>query len=329
MKRVALVGAHTALAETLRSCLEERELEVELLRLTSSEHIDEDLSLVDEASLSRSDLIVLAASVSPLEELFAELAAKRPVLDITGASFGVSGARALWPLIDPQAGEALRAPGLSSLAPGLAGPLVALLRPLLGLRPGSVVVATYESAAVLDKPGMDELSDQLRAVFSLRDVPRAIFHEQLAMNLLQNPEPTRSWIDGDEALRSAIAGGLPSDPPLRLTVTRALVPTFSADAASVVVELGAEAELAEIEGVLAKARGLRVSPKPFGALDAVGRDDVLVGRLRLEAGRFSAWMACDRLRQGGATQAVLALEQWLGGGGGNGVSPGVSHDRGA
>jgi hypothetical protein len=78
-----------------------------------------------------------------------------------------------------------------------------------------------------------------------------------------------------------------------------------------IATLGAETDRALLDKALAGGRGLRLEEQPPDAAAALGRDDVLVGGIRLEGRELSLWLAIDRLRIGGPTQAVLLLEQWL------------------
>jgi hypothetical protein len=97
-----------------------------------------------------------------------------------------------------------------------------------------------------------------------------------------------------------------------VTALRALIPSFSAEAAWMVATLGQDSDRAAIDQALAGGRGLRLDKDAPDASSALGRDDVLVGGTRLEGRELALWLAIDRLRIGGPTQAVLLLEQWLG-----------------
>ncbi|CAN0591923.1 unnamed protein product, partial [Laminaria digitata] len=94
--------------------------------------------------------------------------------------------------------------------------------------------------------------------------------------------------------------------------TRVLVPTFSAEAACVHVELAEPCEEQVVLERLQAARTLRWSEEDLmPSLDTVGRDDALVGRLKLRGRRLSLWLSADRLKRGSATQVALAVERWL------------------
>jgi aspartate-semialdehyde dehydrogenase len=186
----------------------------------------------------------------------------------------------------------------------MVSPLVSALRPLATFGLQSAAVTVFESAASGDREGMDELSEEVRALFSMRDAEPKVFPATLAFNVLPLEEG---------ALREEVAEGLSRlglSPELR--VSRALVPTFSAESAFVeaVVDDPAPNLDTVIDG-FRHARGVTYAGDELGAVDALGRDDALVGRVRAAPHRIAFYVAADRLRRGSATLAALALERWI------------------
>jgi aspartate-semialdehyde dehydrogenase len=299
MKKILIIGAHSAVAKSLLECLEERDVEVELVRATTSEHLQPGLVLIDEAALRSADLVVLAVE----DERLAKLALSgKMVLDLTETLRDEDNARWIFPGIEPAALD----PARPSIIPvGLAVPVISVLRALADLSISRASLVTLESAAIKGQPGIDELSEQVRARFNMRDVEAKVFPSVLAFGGLP--------LEDEEALREAIEAGVPE---LELLIMRTIVPTFSADSAVLVLDL-ADAEATpdpdEVKKKLAAAKGMHLfdddeAPSSF---DAIGRDDALVGRVTAEAGRVGLWIACDRLRRGSATLAALAIEQWV------------------
>jgi aspartate-semialdehyde dehydrogenase len=297
MKTIAILGAHRAVAKALVELIDERELPLEVLRATTTDHLEADLELIDANVVSRAELFVACMGGTLIEALVAKT--DRPVLDLAGVSEGPR----LFPGIDPNAGAGLR--GASRIPVGLAVPLVSALQPLAAFGLERAVITTLESAATRDREGMDELSDHVRALFNMRDVEPKAFTATLAFNVIPDE------LD-DEELREEIADGLArsgSSPELR--IARTLVPTFSADSAVVdVLVEDAAPPLDVVTDAFRGARGLTVAEE-LQAVGALGRDDALIGRVEVGPRRIAFYLAADRLRRGSATLACLALERWI------------------
>ena len=293
MKTVAILGAHTAVAKALAEVIEERDLAIELLRATTTDHLESELELLDEKVVARADLFVACMRSPLVDALIAK--SDRPILDLAGASKG----RRIYPGL-----EAERLEGVSRIPIGLAVPLVSALAPLRTFGLQSAAITALESAATQDREGMDELSDEVRALFNMRDVEPKAFPAPIAFNVVPQ---------APDSLQAEIAEGLarlwPEAPELR--ISRAIVPTFSADSAFVDAEVEDEdPNLATVEDAFRGARGLSYAGE-LRAADVLGRDDALIGHLRVAPRRIAFYLAADRLRRGSATLAVLALERWI------------------
>lgn len=316
-RQVAILGAHSALAKALFESAGERELDADLRRYTSMEQIGEDLDPYSPAAIAEADLVILAFR-GPLARELAEAARARnkPVVDAAGELASHPDARLIWPILDPGAGKRLVDGGYHVLSVGLASPIASLLRAMAGaeIRVRQATIATYECAASADQAGMDELSDQVRAVYTMKDVEPSIFPGRLAFSALPSLSPPGGGpgFDADDTLAREIASGAGPGATPELRVARVLIPAFSADAAVVELEVGGLPDRARVVAALKAARGLHfVEGAPPASADAVGRDDALVGRLRIGEGRIGLWVASDRLRHGSATAVSVLLEQWL------------------
>jgi len=105
-------------------------------------------------------------------------------------------------------------------------------------------------------------------------------------------------------------------PELRVTATTVRVPVMVGHSESVNVETKRKLTRAEALRALSEAPGVVVMDDPASilyptALDAAGRDEVLVGRVRedisVENG-LDLWIVSDNLRKGAATNAVQIAE---------------------
>jgi aspartate-semialdehyde dehydrogenase len=295
MKTIAILGAHSAVAKALVDLIDERGLAVDVVRATTTDHLEPELELIDEKVVERADVFVACMGGNLIEALVSRT--DRPVLDLAGVSKGPR----IYPGLDPSAGAELK--GAVRIPVGLAVPLVSALKPLQTFGLERAVITTMESAATRDRIGMDELSDHVRALFNMRDVEPQAFSATVAFNVLLED------LD-DEALTEEVAEGLaPRVPELR--IARTVVPTFSADTAVVdaTVEDPDPALEVAIDAFRA-AKGL-AHVESLQAVSALGRDDALVGRVRVGPRRIAFVLAADRLRRGSATLACLALEKWI------------------
>lgn len=294
MKTIAVLGAHTAVAKALVECIQERELPARLLRATTTEHLEPELTLIDESILG-SDLFIACDDSALIQALMKRVA--QPVLDLAGAADEA-----------PRAYFGLEAPaleGILRIPVGLAVPLVSSLLPLNPFGPTRASVAALQSAAVFGQPGMDELSDQVRTLFSMREAEPKLFRATLAFDVVP---------DDGERLEAEVREGLERlGQALDLRVAQVTVPTFSAESAMVDLYVEDESpDRSTVIDALSGAKGLHYAGDEVVAVDALGRDDALVGRVKVGPNRIGFFLAVDRLRRGSATLACLALERWLG-----------------
>jgi aspartate-semialdehyde dehydrogenase len=176
--------------------------------------------------------------------------------------------------------------------------LVCALAPLheaVGLK--SVRVATYQSASGAGAESMERLRAQ----------------EPAEGNVVMDWELEGDELEEESKLRAETRKILEL-PALQLSATCARVPVLVGHSQAVWVETENPLAPDEAREILSAAASVTVTNLPTPR-DAVGRDDVLVGRIREDtAGRGLAfWVVCDNLRKGAALNAiqiaVLLLER--------------------
>ena len=310
MSDVVIIGAHAAVARSLIDRLADRDGGEGVVAATTSEFVDSDLVLLDEAAIARGGLFVLAMGGDLPRKVAEGMAARGvPVLDIADV---FDDGPWLWPTL---VSGAAPTGGRHRLAVGPAAPLAAVISGLRVFQPQSVVVTTLESAVAAGQPGVDELSEQTRAVFAMRDAEPSVFPASLAFDPIPSLATGEAHPhEADAALVEQVQDGLQAmsvEAP-SLSVTRVLVPTFVADSA--VVHVRTEDPNPEVETVIAAlrgARGVRYLQRPIvPALDGVDRDDVLVSRIRVAPHQIDLWLTYDRTRAGSAVPAALAVDGW-------------------
>lgn len=315
MRTVVVLGADTAIGRSITEVLRERDVEADVRQAALTENLGPGLDAIDEALLADGELFVLAFS-GPMADGLVEGLQRlgKPVLDLRDHN-AREDAPYIWPGVDPEAGADLDGPRVVRISVGLASPVVAATAALEALKPKRLCISTYESAARFDQPGMDELSEQVRGVYTMQAPDPCLFAASLAFDAIPSlAGPKGDPIAADTQFEFAVSAGLQSAGlrDIDVLAARVVVPSFSAEAASVTIELENETTLDAVVAPLKAARTLHWTKSPIiPSLDAVGRDDALVGRVKVRGRHVQLWLAADRLRRGSATQVALAVERWL------------------
>ena len=110
------------------------------------------------------------------------------------------------------------------------------------------------------------------------------------------------------------------DDSIDVSPTTVRVPVMVAHSESVNVECERELDLAKVRESLASFPGVKVVDAPGKnqyplASDAAGKDEVQVGRIRIDLGNprvLNFWVVADNLRKGAALNAVQIAEKLIG-----------------
>ena len=182
-----------------------------------------------------------------------------------------------------------------------------------------LVVSTYQAVSGTGQRAVEELHAQAQAVVDAKEIPApSMYPHQIAFNVLPQVEKFK---DGDaytteERKVMGETRKILGAPELRITATCARVPVFTGHSESVNVQTREPLSPEECREVLASAPGVIVVDDPANgvyplAIDAAGRDDVLVGRIRTDESAdntLNLWIVGDNLRKGAATNAVQLAE---------------------
>ena len=183
-----------------------------------------------------------------------------------------------------------------------------------------VVVSTYQAVSGTGQRAVEELHDQAEAILEAKELPAA---ERLpAPDRLQRAAAGRdvqgrrrlhdrgAQGDGARRARSSAATDIGDLGHLRARAG------LTGHSESVNVQTREPLSPEECRELLAAAPGVSWSTTPRDglyplALDAAGRDDVLVGRIRRDPSHercLNLWIVGDNLRKGAATNAVQLAE---------------------
>src|SRR3954470_21221348 len=198
--------------------------------------------------------------------------------------------------------------------------MVVALKPILdavGIE--RLVVSTYQSVSGTGQKAVEELHDQVEAVINAQELPDpAAYSHRLAFNVLPQVE---TFKDGDdytteERKMMAETRKILGDDAIRISPTCVRVPVYTGHSESVNVETREPLSPEQCRELLRSAPGVVVMDDPANgvyplAIDAAGRDEVLVGRIRRDPSHercLNMWIVGDNLRKGAATNAVQLAE---------------------
>jgi aspartate-semialdehyde dehydrogenase len=182
-----------------------------------------------------------------------------------------------------------------------------------------LVVATYQSVSGTGKAAIDELDGQAHAALHGTDPPApSVYPEPIAFNVIG---AAGSFPDGDdhtdeERKMMFETRKILEDESIGVSVTCVRVPVHVCHSEAVNVQTREPISVEEIRELLIAAPGLSLDSNVPTPLQAAGRDEVFVGRLRNDESHpraFSMWVVSDNLRKGAATNAIQIAELVAGG----------------
>ncbi len=196
-------------------------------------------------------------------------------------------------------------------------PLLAALRDAVGLR--RVIVDTYQSVSGTGSEAIEEMEGQVRAHAAGETPVASVYPHPIAFNAL--PEIDTFMDNGytkEEWKVVAESRKILHLPDLPVSCTAVRVPVFISHSEAVHVETERPISPHQARELFAAVQGVEVVDEPGAhryplAMDAAGRDEIFVGRVRADAslpeGRGVAfWVVADNLRKGAATNAVELAE---------------------
>ena len=183
-----------------------------------------------------------------------------------------------------------------------------------------LVISTYQSVSGTGNKAIEELKAQSRAVLDGKAIGEPeVYPHQIAFNVIPQVEVFSEGDDYTTEERKMMGEtrkimGLPEE--LGISVTCARVPVFTGHSESINVQTSEDLSPEDCRELLSSAPGVAVVDAPGEgiyplAVDAAGRDEVLVGRIRRDPSHercLNLWVVGDNLRKGAATNAVQLAE---------------------
>lgn len=333
--RVAILGATGAVGAELLELLESRNFPLADLKLLASPRSSgrtlafkgENLPVeaVTDNSFEQVD-VVLASAGGSISKAFAPKAVERGAVVIDNSSAFRLDPKV--PLVVPEVNPEAAATHQGIIAnPNCTTILMAMaVWPLHQIQPVQrIVAATYQSASGAGQRAMEEVKAQALAILQGETPPTESFPYPLAFNLFPHNTPINEQGYCEEEMKMVNeTRKIFNVPSLRVSATCVRVPVLRAHSEAINLEFAQPFPVEKAREILASAPGVKLVedwkanyfPMP---IDASGRDEVLVGRIRQDISHPSGlelWLCGDQIRKGAALNAVqiaelLVAKNWL------------------
>ncbi|MGK7871778.1 MAG: aspartate-semialdehyde dehydrogenase [Xenococcaceae cyanobacterium] len=333
--RVAILGATGAVGTELIELLESRQFPVADLKLLASPRSAGEIlpfkgeSLVVEAvaeeSFKNVDLVLASAGGSTSKAWAKKAVEAGAVLIDNSSAFRMDPQVPLIvPEINPEAAASHRGiianPNCTTILMAIA------VWPLHQVQPiKRLVVATYQSASGAGARAMEEVKTQALAILNNQTPQPEILPYPLAFNLFPHNSPLNEQGYCEEEMKMVNeTRKIFNAPDLRVSATCVRVPVLRAHSEAVNLEFETPLAVEKAREILASATGVKLVedwqanyfPMP---IDATGKDEVLVGRIRQDISHpcgLELWLCGDQIRKGAALNAVqiaelLVKENWI------------------
>jgi aspartate-semialdehyde dehydrogenase len=324
---IAILGATGAVGTEFLSLLETRNFPIEQLKLLATEQSAgkqikfQDTTLTVEAVTPESfqDVdLVLASAGGKVSKQWLPIAVESGAVCIDNSSAFRLDPRV--PLVVPEVNpeSAFAHAGIIANPNCTTILMCVVINPLHRVIPiQRLVVATYQSASGAGARAMAELKNQCSAMLAGQAVTAEVLPYPLAFNLFLHNSPMTEWNYCEEELKMVReTRKIMAEPDLKVTATCVRVPVLRAHSEAVNIEFTQPFPVDQARQILNSAPGVRVVedfalnyfPMP---IDASGRDEVLVGRIRQDLSHANAldlWLCGDQIRKGAALNAIQIAE---------------------
>ncbi|WP_336154738.1 aspartate-semialdehyde dehydrogenase [Bacillus sp. 204(2023)] len=332
---VAVVGATGAVGQQMLKTLEDRNFEMDTLTLLSSKRSagtkvtfkGQELTVQEASPESFEGVnIALFSAGGSVSQALAPEAVKRGAIVIDNTSAFRMDENT--PLVVPEVNEAdlhehngiIANPNCSTIQ------MVAALEPIrkaYGLK--KVIVSTYQAVSGAGNEAVKELYSQTQAILNKEEIEPEIMpvkgdkkHYQIAFNAI--PQIDKFQDNGytfEEMKMINETKKIMHMPDLQVAATCVRLPIQTGHSESVYIEIDRDdATVEDIKNLLKEAPGVTLQDDPSQQLypmpaDAVGKNDVFVGRIRKDLDRangFHLWVVSDNLLKGAAWNSVQIAE---------------------
>ncbi|MEQ1667187.1 MAG: aspartate-semialdehyde dehydrogenase [Sulfuriferula sp.] len=175
----------------------------------------------------------------------------------------------------------------------------------------SVTVATYQSVSGSGKAGVDELAEQTQAIFNLNETENNVYPKRISFNILpQVGDLMDNGYSMEEIKLVEETRKILSVPELAINPTAVRVPVFYGHGQAVHIHTSKPVSVGLATALWQQQAGLILVADEDGAptaVDAVGCDEIFIGRVRTAIGSASGlnyWLVADNIHAGPALNSV-------------------------
>ncbi len=323
--KVAVVGATGLVGGVMLKVLQERKFPVARLIPVASERsvgasiqfrgVDTPVISLDQAVAERPDLALFSAGGNVSLEWAPRFAEAGSIVIDNSSAWRMFADKKL---IVPEINGHL----LSSDDRIIANPNCSTIQLVMALAPlhrvygvKRVVVSTYQSVTGTGQKAIKQLNDERAGAKA-----EMVYPYPIDRNVIPRCDSFTENGYTKEEMKVVLETQKILDPSIKVTCTAVRVPVTGGHSESVNVELRKDFRLEEIRALLRSRPGLILADDPQNdvypmPLHANGRDEVFVGRLRIDESQprtLNMWIVADNLRKGAATNAVQIAELLLG-----------------
>lgn len=192
-------------------------------------------------------------------------------------------------------------------------PFVTALKPLHDRwRLKSATIVSFQSVSGAGRDGVVALSEELED----SEKTATAFPHRIADNVIPWIGSSGESFSLEERKMISESRKILDLPRLPIRVTSVRVPVFVGHSLAVHATFRSKVSVESAREALTGSDGIKLIDNPLEdeyptPLNAVGIDDILVGRLRIDRGRhgLALWISVDNLRKGAATNAVQIAEE--------------------
>ena len=326
---VAVAGATGAVGNQVITCLEDRNFPVKNLKLLATRRSagqklrfkGEEIPVEEltESSFRGVDIGIFSAG-GAISEKYAPVAAKDGciVVDNSAAWRMNPDVPLVVPEVNPDAVAKYSDKGI------IANPNCSTIQMVVALAPihrrvgiKRIVVSTYQAVSGTGKKAIDELYNQTKAILNSLEPEKKVYPHRIAFNCLPHIDVfLENGYTKEEMKMVDETRKILEDDSIGITATTIRVPVFFSHSESINVETDRPITPDEVRTLLENAPGVKVVDDPSKnlypmAIDAAGRDETFVGRIRADESvpnGINLWVVSDNIRKGAATNAVQIAE---------------------
>jgi len=324
---VAVVGATGAVGEEMTRILEQRDFPVKKLSLYASHRSAGKEYLFKGETIRVEELkddafreidIALFSGGDEVSKHFAPLAVQSGSVVIDNGKYYRMDTKV--PLVVPE----VNPEDVSKHQGIIANPNCSTIQMVVALKPiydavgiNKVICSTYQSVSGTGKEAINELKEQTEAVVLNKDIKVNAYPYQIAFNVLpQIGSFDKDGYTSEEIKMLNETRKILHADKIMVSATTVRVPVYRAHAEDVHIETQKEISPDKAREILSHFPGIKVIDEPEHchyplSLDAEGKDDVFVGRIRKDLvfnPGLIMWIVSDNLRKGAALNAVQIAE---------------------